>query len=85
MLSRKVLHVRNHVVIASFSGGDIHNSIHFKWLADLDRLLYPHRVILHKTAGNRFYYVKLDSTLAVDKALNLMLYSFPEGEVMYHR
>lgn len=84
-LSHEVLYLQDNAILVCFIGGKIHDSLRLTWLTDLDRLLYPNCILLHKATGNRFHYVKVDSSLAVDKAIALLLHKFPGGEATYHR
>jgi len=84
-LSQVSRHLQEHAVIASFVGGVTNEFVMNTWLQDLDQLLYPNHIVLHKLAGGSFHYLKLDCGLAVQKTPNLRLHQFSGGEVSYHQ
>lgn len=82
-LHEEISHLQDHVFIASFVGGHINRPTSRAWLQDLECRLFPHHILLHKEAGNGFWYVKVDSLVAVKKAIDLFLHNFPGGTAAY--
>ena len=80
-LEQEILHLRNHVVIVSFVGQT--SELHAGWLHELQNLIAPNKVLLHRKARWSFSYIRLEYLETTRKVLALTPYRFSDSVAIF--
>jgi hypothetical protein len=80
-IKQEVNHLHNHVVIVSFIEGA--PQLHSRWLHELQDIIAPGKITLHKEVRWGFSYIQLDSATTTKRVLLLTPYKFSVGTALF--